>query len=166
MSTRLSSRKKNKHPELVTRTNELPRDQLVDLFRLNSMRTIRDIRRGIVNEEDVDKLQNFLQTSFALMLLVKVETFRQAQRNAEIVGFLKGTDSSVILDPKKQAQGVVYPLGSLIKDASDVSIVKTLVEEMSTPELEAAIIVTEALDEYFTTPHYEPNENDAEDKDV
>jgi hypothetical protein len=35
------------------------------------------------------------------MQLVSVPTFRQAQRNAELLGFLKG-GHEVVLDPKKQ----------------------------------------------------------------
>ncbi len=80
------------------------RDKLIDIYRSNFMRTIRDIRSGLVNEVDVDKLQNFLQTSLALMAMVPVQIFEDAKRNAELNSFLRETDvdNRVVLDPKKQ----------------------------------------------------------------
>lgn len=156
MSTRVSSRKRNKHPELVTRVHELPRDQLVEIYRANAMRTVRDIRHGIVNEEDIDKLQNFIQTALALMQKVPVEVFRQSQRNAEIIGFISGKDTSVVLDPKKQAAVIdgqpVYSLSTLVEHVPSASLVKTVVEAVPEAELDAAIEVARALDEIFTTP--------------
>jgi uncharacterized protein YjgD (DUF1641 family) len=108
MSTKKDSREKNgsrKVPKaqqnLSDREYELQRSQLLEIYRTNSMRTLSNIRQGLVNELDVDQLQNFLQTSLALMQLVSVPTFRQAQRNAELLGFLKG-GHEVVLDPKKQ----------------------------------------------------------------
>jgi hypothetical protein len=41
----------------------------VAVFRRETMRTIRDIREGDVNEEDIDKLNNFIQFCLALMLI-------------------------------------------------------------------------------------------------
>jgi hypothetical protein len=104
MSTRKDSRKKVSpaHQQLVHRKHELPRSQLVEIYRSNSTRTIREVRKGLVNELDLDKLQNFIQVSLALMELVSVDTFRQAQRNAELLGFFKGGDAQVVLDPRKQ----------------------------------------------------------------
>src|SRR5882672_5535836 len=72
---------------------------LLEVYRRNTTRTLNDVRRGLVNEEDLDKLQNFIQTSLALMDLVSLPVFRQAERNAELLGFLKG--NPIILDPKK-----------------------------------------------------------------
>lgn len=159
MSTRASSRKRNRHPELVTRDHEIPRQQLVDIYRSNSMRTIRDIRKGIVNEEDVDKLQNFMQVAVALMQRVSVETFRQAQRDAEIGGFLGGRETSVVLDPRKQAAVVdgepVYPLGQLVADVHEVSTINTFVDHAPDEVLEH---ITQNLDQIFTTPHVEPKD--------
>lgn len=131
MSTRQSNKKRNRNPQLVSRTHEVPRGVLIDIFRSNSMRTVKDIRGGIVNEIDIDKLQNFLQVSFALMQIVSVETFRQAQRNAEIAGFIYGEDQAVVLDPKKQA---------VIKD------------ELAKLDQETTECIAPALDQLFTTP--------------
>jgi hypothetical protein len=111
MSTRKDSRKKVKsvNRQLVSRKYELPRDQLVELYRQNAMRTLREVRQGLVNELDVDRLQNFVLSALALMQIVSVDTFRQAQRNAELLGFLKGGDAQVVLDPLKQKKQQQFP---------------------------------------------------------
>jgi hypothetical protein len=120
MSTRKSSKRKA-NQQLVSREHQLPRSQLVELYRQNSMRTIRDVRRGMVNELDVDKLQNFLQVSLALMELVSVSTFEQARMNAELLSFFKGGDTSVVLDPLKQKKQEFPPLdldiGAIVEEA-------------------------------------------------
>ena len=107
MSNRKDAARKNSQKrvpkdqqQLTDREFELQRSQLLDIYRTNSMRTISNIRHGLVNERDVDMLQNFLQTSLALMQLVSVPTFRQAQRNAELLGFFKGQE--VVLADYKQ----------------------------------------------------------------
>ena len=97
---------------------------LLEVYRRNNTRVLNDIRRGMVNEDDMDKLQNFVQTGLALMAMVDVKTFRQAQRNAEIAGFLHAEDHEVILDPKKQP-----PLESKI-DLDMEAIVKQAQQEM------------------------------------
>lgn len=92
--------------QLTDRQFELQRSTLIEIYRSNAMRTLKDVRCGLVNEVDLDKLQNFVQTSLALMSLVSVSTFRQAQRNAELLGFFKGYGDhgcyEVVLDPRKQ----------------------------------------------------------------
>lgn len=102
MSTRASSRKKKSNG--VDTRRELPRHQLVSVYRHNSMRTIREVRKGIVNETDIDKLQNFVQASLWLMEHVSVELFRQAQLNAELGHFLTPNDEDreVVLNPDLQ----------------------------------------------------------------
>lgn len=131
MSTRASSRKKKSNG--VDTRRELPRHQLVSIYRHNSMRTIREIRKGIVNETDIDKLQNFLQASLWLMEHVSVEMFRQSQLNAELGHFLTPDDEDreVVLNPDLQAVSQV---------AADVP----------------AVIASE-LDKVFTTPQQTGN---------
>lgn len=131
MSTRKDSRKKvsQANQQVTTRKYELPRPQLVEIYRQNAMRTLREVRKGMVNEVDIDKLQNFVQVSLALMEIVSVDTFRQAQRNAELLGFFKGGDASVVLDPKKQRPDIELNLdiGAIIEEAvlqmADVEVV-------------------------------------------
>jgi hypothetical protein len=88
----------------VSQSRDRSRAELVSIYRNNSTRTIRNIRQGLVNEVDIDKLWNFMQTSLALMQMVPVSIFREAQRNAEINAFLhtENEDESVVLDPNKQ----------------------------------------------------------------
>jgi len=56
----------------------------VDHTRNEAMRTIRDIRSGVVNEEDVDKMQNFILFALALMLMEGDKKWARAKLNAEI----------------------------------------------------------------------------------
>ena len=55
--------------------------------RKEAMRTIRNIRSGDVNEEDLDKLQNFVQFSLALMLMEGDKKWARAKVNAEIMSY-------------------------------------------------------------------------------
>jgi len=55
--------------------------------RKEAMRTIRNIRAGDVNEEDLDKLNNFVQFSLALMLIHGEKSWARAKVNAEIMSY-------------------------------------------------------------------------------
>ena len=57
--------------------------------RKEAMRTIRDIRAGTVNEEDLDMLQNFVQFSLALMLMEGEKKWARAKVNAELMNYMK-----------------------------------------------------------------------------
>ncbi len=61
----------------------------VDHTRSEAMRTINDIRSGVVNEEDIDKMQNFILFALALMLMEGDKKWARAKLNAEIMSFLK-----------------------------------------------------------------------------
>jgi hypothetical protein len=88
---------------MSTKKDSRGKDHIIGLYRKNTIRTLNNVRRGLVDEQDIDRLHNFLQTSLALMAMVPLQTFRQAERNAEIAGFLhEDSDTEVILDPKKQ----------------------------------------------------------------
>ena len=58
-------------------------------YRSEVARVLRDIERGLVNEEDLAKLSNFCMT--ALMLQAKVEepTWRAAEKDAELAALLR-----------------------------------------------------------------------------
>jgi len=55
--------------------------------RKEAMRTIRNIRAGDVNEEDLDKLNNFIQFALALMLIHGEKSWARAKLNAEIMHY-------------------------------------------------------------------------------
>lgn len=61
----------------------------VDHTRREAMRTISDIRHGVVNEEDVDKLQNFVLFALALMLMEGDKKWARAKINAELMSLIK-----------------------------------------------------------------------------
>jgi hypothetical protein len=134
MSTKVSSRKK-KGSNGVDSRRELPRHQLISIYRHNALRTLGEIRKGIVNEADIDKLQNFVQTCLWLMGHVSVETFRQAQVNAELGHFLTGNEEHAVI------------LNQALQQAAQ------LVEEV--PD-----IIEAELNKVFTTPHVEQTEQD------
>jgi hypothetical protein len=59
----------------------------VAVMRKEAMRTIREIRSGEVSEEDVDKLNNFVQFALALMLIHGEKSWARAKVNAEIMSY-------------------------------------------------------------------------------
>lgn len=59
---------------------------IVDHNRKQAMRVLNDIRQGLVNEEDFDKLHNFVQFSLALMQAEGPKKWALAKLNAEIMG--------------------------------------------------------------------------------
>ena len=61
----------------------------VDHTRREAMRTIRNIRQGNVNEEDVDKLHNFVLFALALMLMEGDKKWARAKINAELMSYLQ-----------------------------------------------------------------------------
>jgi len=61
----------------------------VDALRVGVMRTIKDIRGGYVNEDDMDKLNNFCLFSLALMQAEGPKKWELAKINAEILSFIK-----------------------------------------------------------------------------
>ena len=62
----------------------------VDHVRREAMQTIRDIRTGAVDSEQIDKLQNFLLFSLALMQMEGPRKWELAKINAEIMSFNQG----------------------------------------------------------------------------
>jgi hypothetical protein len=61
--------------------------QYVKTYRHHVMRVIRDIEEGKVNIEDLAKLRNFCQMSFALMEQAPVAQIQAAWRFMEILTF-------------------------------------------------------------------------------
>ena len=60
----------------------------VDHTRKESMRVIRDIRQGYVNEIDIDMLQNFVMFALALMQAQGPKNWGLAKLNAELMHFV------------------------------------------------------------------------------
>lgn len=61
----------------------------VDVTRAGVMRVMDGIRRGEVDEVELDRLHNFLQFSLALMQLSGPEKWARAKMNAELMSYLK-----------------------------------------------------------------------------
>lgn len=61
----------------------------VDHTRSEAMRVLTDIRRGFVNEHDIDMLHNFVQFALALMQAEGPKKWELAKLNAELMSFLK-----------------------------------------------------------------------------
>lgn len=120
--TSISKKEEAQIMAFALQSQQREREELIDIYRSNFMRTIRDIRSGLVNEVDIDKLQNFLQTSLALMNMVPIQIFEDAKRNAEINSFLHeaNVDNRVVLDPKKQPkmQEVTLDIDAIIDEAT------------------------------------------------
>lgn len=61
----------------------------VDHTRTEVMRTVRSIRSGTVDEEDFEKLQNFLLFALALMQAEGPKKWELAKLNAELMSLMK-----------------------------------------------------------------------------
>jgi hypothetical protein len=57
--------------------------------RIGVMQVLSSIRKGEVDELELEKLQNFLQFSLALMQLSGPQKWTQAKMNAEMMNYLK-----------------------------------------------------------------------------
>lgn len=60
----------------------------VDHTRREAMRVISDIRRGFVNEHDMDMLHNFVQFALALMQAEGPKKWELAKLNAELMALM------------------------------------------------------------------------------
>lgn len=63
----------------------------VDHTRREAMRVIGDIRRGFVNEHDMDMLNNFVQFALALMQAEGPKKWELAKLNAELMALMHTT---------------------------------------------------------------------------
>lgn len=64
----------------------------VDYTRREVMRTLSEIRRGYVNADDLDKLQNFCQFALALMQAEGPKGWARAKLNAELMALMRETE--------------------------------------------------------------------------
>jgi hypothetical protein len=64
-------------------------EAVVNGNRIGVMGVMTSIRNGMVDEEELEKLQNFLQFALALMQLSGPQKWTQAKFNAELMDYLK-----------------------------------------------------------------------------
>jgi hypothetical protein len=65
---------------------------VIDGNRIGIINVIDGIRRGEVDEMELEKLNNFVQFSLALMQLSGPQKWAQAKMNAEMMHYLKPHD--------------------------------------------------------------------------
>ena len=58
-------------------------------YRSEVTRVLRDIERGMVNELDLAKLNNFCMTSLMMQAKVEEPTWRAAEKEAELAALLR-----------------------------------------------------------------------------
>ena len=63
---------------------------VVDGNRIGVTNVIESIRKGQVDEMELEKLHNFVQFSLALMQLSGPQKWAQAKLNAELMSLMKG----------------------------------------------------------------------------
>jgi hypothetical protein len=63
---------------------------VIDGNRIGVANVIESIRKGEVDEMELEKLYNFVQFSLALMQLSGPTKWAQAKLNAELMSFMKG----------------------------------------------------------------------------
>ena len=63
---------------------------VVDGNRIGVTNVMESIRKGEVDEIELEKLHNFVQFSLALMQLSGPQKWAQAKLNAELMSFMKG----------------------------------------------------------------------------
>jgi hypothetical protein len=66
---------------------------IIDGNRIGITNVIRGIRNGEVDELELEKLNNFVQFSLALMQLSGPDKWARAKMNAEMMNYIKSTDS-------------------------------------------------------------------------
>ena len=66
---------------------------IIDGNRIGITNVIRGIRAGQVDELELEKLNNFVQFSLALMQLSGPDKWARAKMNAEMMNYIKSTDS-------------------------------------------------------------------------
>jgi hypothetical protein len=65
---------------------------VIDGNRIGVSQVMDNIRKGEVDEMELEKLQNFLQFSLALMQLSGPNKWAQAKMNAEMMNYIKEKD--------------------------------------------------------------------------
>ena len=66
---------------------------IIDGNRIGISKVFESIRDGEVDEVELEKLQNFVQFSLALMQLSGPDKWARAKLNAEIMNYMKSADS-------------------------------------------------------------------------
>ena len=66
-------------------------EAVVNGNRIGVTQVMDSIRNGVVDEEELEKLYNFVQFSLALMQLAGPDKWAQAKMNAEMMSYLKET---------------------------------------------------------------------------
>ena len=66
---------------------------VIDGNRIGVHKVIESIRKGEVDEIELEKLQNFVQFSLALMQLSGPTKWAQAKLNAELINYLQEKDA-------------------------------------------------------------------------
>ena len=64
-------------------------EAIINGNRIGTTRVFNSIRNGKVDEEELEKLQNFVQFALALMQLAGPQKWAQAKLNAEMMDYLK-----------------------------------------------------------------------------
>jgi len=66
---------------------------IIDGNRIGITNVIKGIRNGEVDELELEKLNNFVQFSLALMQLSGPDKWARAKMNAEMMNYIKSIDS-------------------------------------------------------------------------
>ena len=83
------------HQRKILPKNKIDYDwqAVIDGNRTGITNVIRGIRNGEVDELELEKLNNFVQFSLALMQLSGPTKWAQAKMNAEMMNYIKSIDS-------------------------------------------------------------------------
>lgn len=83
------------HQRKIMPKNKIDYDwqAVIDGNRTGITNVIRGIRNGEVDELELEKLNNFVQFSLALMQLSGPTKWAQAKMNAEMMNYIKSIDS-------------------------------------------------------------------------
>ncbi len=81
----------------------------VDHTRREAMRVIGDIRRGFVNEHDMDMLHNFVQFALALMQAEGPKKWELAKLNAELMALMREEPSEQSTSSSSDGAGAAAP---------------------------------------------------------
>ena len=77
----------------------------VDHTRREAMRVIGDIRKGFVNEHDMDMLNNFVQFALAVMQAEGPKKWELAKLNAELMALMREPILEEVSDEQSTSSG-------------------------------------------------------------
>jgi hypothetical protein len=106
-------------PVVGQRVKDPKHFKYVTHYRVNVMKVIQSIRDGTVDEDDLDRLQNYVQLSFKMMERMPMSTLNELWRNLEIFGHIVQEDGATTVDTLTEAEIILDGTKQLPKNREE-----------------------------------------------